>query len=504
MLFAVLLLLNSGVQPLVHGSGHITSSFARWPSNPAAAVNDSGMYSEPLVEIPYDRYFEHAIPEFKTFVDAATTINRATKNCIRFVPTYPSTANKLRMTAIDPVTGALSPVCRGPLGYLGGIQHLVLVGTFSNPGAGRAGCLQDQRDVTRLLLNALGVVSEFQRPDRDVPNSPLRFLANYDEKLLHAVRADGMFHKKAAAETVAVYPDTFDILSVTMVHPGRYAKSASDAVCQLAPSGKTVGTVTKLSKGDCEVLSYMYQCNITCESTDYGAVYGVPGFDTEVISQSHFCWPNTTGFVSEAAAVGEIQANYTAWPNMTVYYEFTPSIDVLATPVNGTPNSAQLTLTRPIRTGFQALARLIARDDNKLLAADDNTININCWLQFRLTPSADGVSEQFCGVPVKIGTTVPDLPNPFVNRECRRTGIYNVEVPCASETGPIPTSFDIISIDSVCDPDGTESEFVTQTLVATALDLNPDTFTFRLIFIDPNATSPIEFVFKAHVSCVTE
>ncbi|XP_055357391.1 uncharacterized protein LOC129602409, partial [Paramacrobiotus metropolitanus] len=423
---------------------------------------------------------------------------------------------------------ALSPVCRGPLGYLGGSQNLVLVGTTSNPAAGRAGCLQDQRDVTRLLLNALGVISEFQRPDRDAPNSPMRFLTNYDEKLLDTVRADGMFHKKTAAETLAVFPDTFDILSVTMVHPERYAKSARDPVFQLAPFGKTVGTTTTLSKGDCEVLSYMYHCNIACEATDNGAVYGVPGFDTKTVSQSYFCWPNATGSVSEAAPIGEIQANYAAWPDRIVYYEFTPSIDVLATPVNGTPNTAQLTLRQPIRTGFQTRARLTARDNNTLLAAVDITIDVNCWPQFRLATNPKQPLEQFCGVPGKIGSQAS-----VFNKECRRTGIYNVEVPCVSATGPIRPSRRIISIDSIYDPDGTATEFVgldviaeggnetdvsekwkyeqvTQAVMANALDLNPDIYTFRMLFIDPNATFSfgieyhIWYIFKANVSCVTD
>ncbi|XP_055350668.1 uncharacterized protein LOC129597225 [Paramacrobiotus metropolitanus] len=520
MLYSVSRLLTFGaLLSVVHGAGYGVPRARRWPRNPNAAMDNNG-YTDPLVKIPYDVPDDYTIPQYTIFQNAITKIYEATNKCIRFVPWSALYTDVLHVTYyINSTTQSVSPVCRGPLGYTAGSQTLLMV---SN---GRTGCLDPvdgERDVTRMLLNVLGVVSEYQRPDRDdVAKSPMQFLSGYNDKVLDVLQADGIFNIKT--DTIPLYPDEFDMDSVTMVRTARYAKDPSIPVFTRT-DGKDAPTSATLSQKDCEALNYMYQCNIVCASTS--GDLGLPKFNKDEISESYFCWETTTASVNDADVFEDtisIVEDSNPISATSISYEFTPAIGVTATsPNSATPKTAQLKLKNSIIKGFKSSVRLTAKTGSTPVAADDIEVSVNCWPRFQLA----GAGELPCGTPGKRGKAAADF---IVERECARSGATTYTrsgLHCNPSGGDnfIAEFRNIITI-SINDPDGTTPEFLglrvhrdgnpgndfssswkyvetSKSLMVTASNFEPGNYAFQLLFVDPDAAGlPIAFTFAATLKC---
>lgn len=123
--------------------------------------------------------------------------------------------------------------------------------------ASRGECLTDGRDSLRILMNILGIGNEYQRTDRNVA---LEFPSDFAERVPATLRP---------ANLLAIQPDLalisdFDLDSITMVSPTRFAANNAAPTFTVRRAGRTVPTEAKLSRTDCEALNNIYECGLDC------------------------------------------------------------------------------------------------------------------------------------------------------------------------------------------------------------------------------------------------
>ncbi|GAU92467.1 hypothetical protein RvY_04544 [Ramazzottius varieornatus] len=116
---------------------------------------------------------------------------------------------------------------------------------------GPNGCMDNVREVMKILVNVLGLRNEYNRPDRD------QHLKVFVENLQPELRFSNLLNPYNASQVLRSGP--FDYHSITIPQPSQYA-IAGKHIYEF-PADKAVPTLAHLSKADCAGLSFMYGCD---------------------------------------------------------------------------------------------------------------------------------------------------------------------------------------------------------------------------------------------------
>jgi hypothetical protein len=116
---------------------------------------------------------------------------------------------------------------------------------------GPNGFMDSQREVMKILVNALGLRNEYNRPDRDL------FLNVFPDNLQSDLRNSNLLTAYNASQ-VDVAGRPFDYNSVTIPKVSKYAVENS-SIFELI--NHTVPLLDRLSQDDCLGLSWMYGCD---------------------------------------------------------------------------------------------------------------------------------------------------------------------------------------------------------------------------------------------------
>lgn len=116
---------------------------------------------------------------------------------------------------------------------------------------GPNGCMDNVREVMKILTNVLGLRNEYNRPDRD------QHLKIFVEDLQPELRFSNLLNAYNASQVLRSGP--FDYNSITIPRPSQYA-IAGKHIFEF-PADKAVPTLAHLSKADCVGLSFMYGCD---------------------------------------------------------------------------------------------------------------------------------------------------------------------------------------------------------------------------------------------------
>ncbi|GAU90382.1 hypothetical protein RvY_02803-2 [Ramazzottius varieornatus] len=221
-------------------------SYGRWPSSRILYKIGNGY-------TPFQR---------TSIREAMTQIQTDVSNCIRFTE-FDTQADKgedfiniapsdVTLPKADQVTCFTAP--GRDLTKNGRGQSLVM---FSGPG----GCMDNKRDIMKILANVLGLRNEFSRPDRDnfILVQPQNFRAEF--------RNADLYRKYQPSE-VEYQNFQFDYQSITMYSMDRFAIPGTVAYHLINP-GSFIGNLPRLSKGDCQGLSAHYGCTASFCSDAY-------------------------------------------------------------------------------------------------------------------------------------------------------------------------------------------------------------------------------------------
>lgn len=116
---------------------------------------------------------------------------------------------------------------------------------------GPNGCMDNVREVMKILTNVLGLRNEYNRPDRD------QHLKIFVEDLQPELRFSNLLNAYNASQVLRSGP--FDYNSITIPRPSQFA-IAGKHIFEF-PADKAVPTLAHLSKADCVGLSFMYGCD---------------------------------------------------------------------------------------------------------------------------------------------------------------------------------------------------------------------------------------------------
>ncbi|OQV24000.1 hypothetical protein BV898_01959 [Hypsibius exemplaris] len=201
--------------------------------------------------IPY-RLDQNYSPFQKTAIrEAMTQIQNDVSNCIRFTEYDSRTDMGEDFMNISPTeNGVPQTTCSTSpgrdLSRKGRGQAMVMF-------AGAGGCMDNKRDIMKVLANSLGLRNEFSRPDRDnhLLIQPQNFRAEY--------RTLDLYRKYQPSE-VEYQNFEFDLQSITMYSMERFAIPGTVAFHLVNP-GLFIGNLPRLSKGDCQGLAAQYGCS---------------------------------------------------------------------------------------------------------------------------------------------------------------------------------------------------------------------------------------------------
>ncbi|XP_055350722.1 uncharacterized protein LOC129597266 [Paramacrobiotus metropolitanus] len=415
-----------------------------WPINPSATTttnNGDTAYRISRVRIGYVRDSIYPLAEYSTLTNAMDRIKTATKGCIEFAP-YDQLLSSVPQSKLhirnQPETGTIN-ACRTHPGYVidsqGAGQVIFLFGSLSKGNStAEHGCLDDERETTRYLLNLLGIVNEFQRPDR--ASVGVSFPRGYNNRTKSYLRNEYLFFPKQDA--VGVERD-LDVDSVTMITPEQYAASPDEPLFVLGTGVSVSPSISgRLSQKDCELLNLIYDCGITCGSALPEIVLNPP---TRVAN--FHCWnPNEAGQPfsaleerGETGRIGSLELNLPAPSTSTDVLQYSfgssdPKLKIRTQTFNNADKSVAIGLPEKISRGFRTSATVGARAGGRVVARGDIEVWVNCWPHFRVNN----------GIMVPCGFGDNPEENPVL-------GLRDVPF-CSYEHGPPLTTT------SACEEDG--------------------------------------------------
>ncbi|GAV07072.1 hypothetical protein RvY_16954 [Ramazzottius varieornatus] len=216
--------------------------------------------------------------EFQALQDAMSKIREETGGCIQFErdiqTTGPGSAPFIQFQKAMP-PGGNSAMCWTYPGYHQGQtgrnsgQLAVMFGGAAADSTGNedGSCLGPgrEREAMALLVNILGLYSEYQRDDRETAAmgqpAPMTFNAAGDsarnELVKDSLKSKFIFgpSNRAVVNVNATYKSAFDLNSITMISGEKYAKSFNKPVFS---TSRVVGAKARLSVDDCTALLDMY------------------------------------------------------------------------------------------------------------------------------------------------------------------------------------------------------------------------------------------------------
>ena len=220
--------------------------------------------------------------EYQALTTAMNIISQDLKYCINFTAIVPANAVPTVpfIYFVPAQPPSVTPLCASSHGLLvrAGTQGqtAIVFGSSAFTSSGQSGnakgaCLDNPsspRDAMRVLVNALGLRNEFMRSDRD---TFITFQTNFNSLVVDNLRSLDIFGAAKQYNTAtATNQGTFDAQSITMVSGEQWAADPTRPVFTLksGPSAKPIGTLARLSLGDCSALNLLYRCGITCEDRE--------------------------------------------------------------------------------------------------------------------------------------------------------------------------------------------------------------------------------------------
>ncbi|XP_055349126.1 uncharacterized protein LOC129596002 [Paramacrobiotus metropolitanus] len=244
---------------LLYALGNLHGSFAgvqvnpvtgydRWPNN-IIPVRTTGI--------------TNAYPEYPVLQNAMNQISLDLGYCVNFtIYNQNVNAGQPNLVLQNRYTGSTTTanICTTFPGYTaaGGVNGQVAIMFGSQTGPTIGGCLDNQRDAMRILVNAMGLRSEFLRDDR-AAYMTFPTLVDRNSLVSTTLQQYNIFADTNRYNTsVAITRTPFDYNSITMITGSRYAGTSTPVFT--IPSGTQVGQLARLSLQDCNTLKIMYGC----------------------------------------------------------------------------------------------------------------------------------------------------------------------------------------------------------------------------------------------------
>ncbi|OQV24988.1 hypothetical protein BV898_01196 [Hypsibius exemplaris] len=216
--------------------------YSRWPNKIVPFIFTPGDYST---------------AEQNLILTAMSTISTDMGLCIQWLNLSPSGIPYPNLNFViisrSGGPGIPSPVCYSYPGMItiqnGLGQHMSI----------QASCMSSVREVMRILSYLIGL-----RPEHNKPNRGSYITVNTGAATTVAVNA-GAFNLLPNTAAILYNPNEFDYNSITMLSPLTY--SASGAAVITSTTSTAINNIGRLSIRDCQALSFLYSCSITC--SDY-------------------------------------------------------------------------------------------------------------------------------------------------------------------------------------------------------------------------------------------
>jgi hypothetical protein len=205
--------------------------------------------------------------EYDMISQAMAQISQDTGYCVNFTDIGRNTLPDSPFISIQSkFSNSPTNICWSYHGYYAAQlkgQGQILVAFSSNNGNPAGSCLDNKRDAMRIIVNALGLRNEFMKSYRS-PNYMV-FPTTVDRNSLvapslqiHNIFADANMYTEPSL-AVDSTPGLFDVNSVTMVTPERFAATSTPVFSMF--NNLPIGQLARLSLGDCQTLNMLYDCS---------------------------------------------------------------------------------------------------------------------------------------------------------------------------------------------------------------------------------------------------